>query len=179
MEAPMHRLIPLALILGLLFGCGPKKMSPADIATEKKAIESLVSNFWKMYEEKNLLSNPLSSAGDILIFGTDSAEVFRTVPQWETEIKNDWELFQTLNVGDLRNVSTLVANDGELGSIVCELPADMTVGGQVTHSLFRFAAAVRKEKGEWRFVHGMIAVATVGQSSAELVAKMKATPVKK
>jgi hypothetical protein len=32
---------------------------------------------------------------------------------------------------------------------------------------------------EWRFVHGVIAVATVGQSSAELVAKMKAEPVKK
>ena len=40
----------------------------------------------------------------------------------------------------------------------------MTVGGQESHSLFRFAATLQKESGEWRFVSGMAAVATVGQS---------------
>ena len=117
-----------------------------------------------------------------MFFGTDSAEVIRTIAQWETSAKNDWDLFQTVKLGELKNVSTILADDGGLGSIVCETPADMTVGGQQMHSLFRSAITVRKENGEWRFVHGVVAVATVGQSSAELVAKMKgekAAPVKK
>ena len=70
-------------------------------------------------------------------------------------------------------VSTLVSSDGELCSIMCEMPADITMGGQQSHAFFRVAGTVRKENGEWRFVHGMVAIATVGQSSAELVAKMK------
>ena len=36
----MYRLISLLVILALLSGCGPRKMAPGDIATEKKAIES-------------------------------------------------------------------------------------------------------------------------------------------
>jgi len=32
---------------------------------------------------------------------------------------------------------------------------------------------MKKEDGQWRIIHGMVAFATVGQSSAEMVAKMK------
>jgi len=97
----------------------------------------------------------------------------------ETQKKDDMGLLQTVKFGGMRNVSTVVANDGELGSIVCEIPVDMTVGGEQGHSLFRFAGTLRKENGEWRIVHGVVAMATVGQSSAELLAKMKAAPIKK
>jgi ketosteroid isomerase-like protein len=184
MEVPMYRLISSLVIIALLSGCGPRKMPPGDIVTEKKAIESLVSNFWKAFESKNLaaLTKLYTTSGDLMFFGTDSAEVIRTIAQWEAQVKNDWEMFQTVKFGELKNISTIVANDGELGSIVCETPVDMTVGGQQSHSLFRFAGTLRRENGEWRFVHGMVAMATVGQSSAEIVAKMKeekAAPVKK
>jgi hypothetical protein len=76
--------------------------------------------------------------------------------------------------GELRNVSILLSDDGTLGSIACETLADIVAAGQPSHSLFRMASALRKENGSWRFVHGMVAVATEGQSSAELVARMKA-----
>ncbi len=176
----MVRLIAPVVILGLLSGCGPKMMSPTDIETEKKAIESMVSTMWKAYESKDLAGTTAlyTTSGDLEFFGTDSAEIVRTIPQWESQVKNDWELFQNAKFGDLKNVSVILSNDGELGSIICEMPADMTVGGQQMHSLFRLASALRKENGQWRFVHGMAAVATVGQSSAELIAKTKAGAVK-
>jgi len=180
----MNRLSSLLAIVALLAGCGPPKTSPGDAAAEKKAIETLVSDFWKGYEAKNVAATLklYTSSGDLLFFGTDSAEVIRTIPQWENQAKNDWELFQTVKFGALKNIAVLLAGDGELGSIVCEIPVDMTVGGQQSHSLFRFAGIARKENGGWRLVHGMVAIATVGQSSSELVAKMKeekAGPVKK
>jgi len=181
MEVPMYRIIPLLVILGLLSGCGPRKMSSGEITTEKKAIESLVAEYWKSYETKNLsaVTKFFTAAGDLKFFGTDSAEVINTIAQMETQKKDDMGLLQTVKFGGMRNVSTVVANDGELGSIVCEIPVDMTVGGEQGHSLFRFAGTLRKENGEWRIVHGVVAMATVGQSSAELLAKMKAAPIKK
>jgi ketosteroid isomerase-like protein len=172
----MYRLITQLLIVGLLAGCGPRKLSPGEVATEKKAIETLLSDFWKAYESKDIsaASKFYSRSSDLMVFGSDSAEVMTSLTQWETQIKNDWELFQTVKIGEMRNIGVLVSDDGMLGSIVCEFPADMIVGGQSNHFLFRLAGAVRKENGQWHFVQGMMAVPTVGQSSAELVAKMKA-----
>jgi ketosteroid isomerase-like protein len=180
MEVLMNRLILSVVVLGLLSGCSPRKMSTEEIATQKKAIETLVSNFMKAYEAKDLtaLTKVFTPSDDLMFFGTDSAEVIRTLAQWESQAKNDWELFQTVKFGDFKNVATVVSDDGTLGSLVCEVPADVVVGGQPSHNLFRFACVARKENGEWRMVQGMIAMATVGQSSAEMVAKMEAESAK-
>jgi ketosteroid isomerase-like protein len=184
MEVLMHRIIPLLVILGLFSGCGPRKKSPEEITTEKKAIASLVADYWKAYETKNIsaVAKFFTASGDLKFFGTDSAEVINTTAEMEAQKKDDMELLQTVKVGGMKNVSLVLANDGELGSIVCEIPVDMTVGGEQGHSLFRFAGTMRKENGEWRIVHGLVALATVGQSSAELLSKMKAeqgAPAKK
>jgi len=136
-------------------------------------------NSWKGYEAKDLaaVTRAYTPSGELLFFGTDSAEIIKSVGQWENQAKNDWELSQRVKFGAMKNVSTLVSGNGELGSIVCELPADMTIGGQQSHALFRYAGTVKKEKGEWRLVHGIVAIATVGQSSAEVVARMKAEKI--
>ncbi len=174
MEGHMLRLVSVFMVVALLSGCGPSKLSPADIASEKQAIESLVNDFWKAYDTKDLAATTkvFSNSGELMFFGTDSAEVIRNIAEWESQAKNDWELFQSVKFGQMKNVSTVVSSDGELGSIVCEMPADLTIGGEQTHVLFRFAGTMRKEQAEWRLVQGMVAMATVGQSSAELVAKM-------
>jgi len=176
----MYRIMIFVLIVALCSGCGPAKMSPGDIDTQKKAIESLASGFWKAYEAKDLpvVTKLFTTSGDLLFYGTDSAEVIKTIPEWETQAKADWELFQSVKFGAMRNVSTILSDDGSLGAIVCEVPADITSGGHQEHSLFRTSMTLRKESGEWKLVSGMVAVATVGQSSVELVAKMKAETAK-
>ena len=50
----MFRLFSVLMVVALLSGCGPRKLSPADIASEKQAIESLVNDFWKAYATKDL-----------------------------------------------------------------------------------------------------------------------------
>ena len=184
MEVRMYRLICLCIVLGLLTGCGPKKLSPVEAAAEKKAIETLIASFWKANTSKDLpaMIKLYTKSNGLLFFGTDSAEIITSISQWEAQMESDWELIQTIKVGELKNVSVLLAEDGTMGSIMCEMPTDLTAGGQLSHSLFRFASTVQKENGEWKLVHGMVAVATTGQSSAELVAKMKAEaamPVKR
>ena len=171
----MYRFIWLLLVVALLSGCGRQKTTPVDTAKEKQAIESAITKFGKAYESKDLstMTTLLSTSGELMWFGTDSAEVIKSVAQWETQMKNDWQVFESVKFGEVRNLSIQVASDGQLASAVYEVPLDMTIGGQLSHALFRFGCALKKENGEWRYIQGVAGVATVGQSSAELVAKMK------
>ncbi len=93
----------------------------------------------------------------------------------ETQMKYDFELFAgSLSFDEPRNVSIEVGSSGDLASAVWEVQTHVKEGEKTSRMLFRFGAGLRKQDGQWRFFHGLAAVATVGQSSAELVAKMKA-----
>ncbi|HTY01367.1 MAG TPA: hypothetical protein VMG09_15185, partial [Bacteroidota bacterium] len=107
----MYRIVAFVLIVVLCVGCGPTKMSPGDITVQKKAVESLASGFWKANEAKDLpaLTKLFTTSGDLMFYGTDSAEVIKTVSQWEAQAKADWELFQSIKFGEMRNVSTVVS----------------------------------------------------------------------
>ena len=98
----MVRTIVFFLTVTLMQDPAPRRGLPGEIVTEKKAIESVVSGFWKAYESRDAAAvlKSITSNSDLLFFGTDSAEVIRSKAQWETQVKNDWELFQTLKVGD-------------------------------------------------------------------------------
>lgn len=169
----MSRLVALLIVLGLLSSCSPQKPMP-DIAKEKAEIESAITNFENAYQSKDpaAMKKLFSQSDDIAWFGTDSAEVIRGWAQWEKQMSDDWQVFESIKMETTRNLSILVDNDAQLASAIFETPTDVTMAGQSPHMLFRFASTLRKENGEWRFVQGIDAIATVGQSSAEMVAKM-------
>jgi ketosteroid isomerase-like protein len=171
----MGRAMAVILCAGLLFGCGPKQLSVDDLAKEKTAVEAVVSNFWKAYEAKDAeaMNKFLPQSSAIMFFGTDSAEVIKTSNDWKTQMKNDMQLFDAFKAGEPRNVATEVTGDGMLASTICEIPVEMKMGGKRAHSLTRMAFTMKKENDQWHIVQGMVAFATNGQSSAELLAKMK------
>lgn len=171
----MYRTMLVLLVASLLVGCSPQKLTVEDIAKEKKAVDVVLANFWKAYEMKDVaaMSKLLSPSSGIMFFGTDSVEVMKSAAQWDAEMKDDMQLFDSFKAGEPRNLSTQIDSYGELASTICEVPVDMTIAGQMSHSLARLAVTMKNDKGEWHIVQGMVAFATVGQSSAELVAKMK------
>ncbi len=164
----------LAVVLAC--GCGQRPSSPERMAAERQAVEGLVAAFWKAHESSDPAptSRLLASSSDLLLFGTDAAEVMRTRAQWEAQVKADYEVVQAMKFGPPKNLSVLLAGDGASASVLCEIPGELTIGGKGQQAVFRFAAGVRKEGGEWRIVQGMVAVATVGESAAEVAAKLKA-----
>jgi ketosteroid isomerase-like protein len=172
----MYRTFLFAAVAWMMYGCGSPRTPPVDVAQEKAAIKSLIRYFHLAYEtrDQSALENLFSTSMEMVWFGTDSAEVIRNIPAWEGQMKNDWELFDSFRTGEVRNLSIQVSGDGEFASAVWEVPAVVKVGGKESASLFRFGGGLTKENGRWRFTQGLAAVATVGQSSAELVAKMKA-----
>jgi SnoaL-like domain len=171
----VNRLMGLLLPFALASCSGHGKMSSQDLANEKLVVQATVTRFWKAYEQKDLttITKLLSTSGELTFFGTDSAEVIKSLAQWEALMKNDWKLFDSTHFGDPQNVSIQVSNHGELASLVYEVPDVSLVEGTQVESLDRFAMTLIKENGEWRIIQGMTAVATVGQSSADLVARRR------
>ena len=161
-------------VLCLLYGCSPQKPIP-DMAKEKVALEATIGSFESAYESKDMaaMKKLFSQSDDVAWFGTDSAEVIRGWAQWEKQMNDDWQLFETIKMAPPRNLSIILDPYAEMASAIFEAPTDVTMAGQSLHMLIRFSSALRKENGEWRFVQGTVGAASVGQSSAEMVAKMK------
>jgi ketosteroid isomerase-like protein len=175
-EVPMIRIMLVLLSAAFVFGCGSRELSVAEIAKEKQAVNLVVAKFWKAYETKDAaaMKRLLSPSSGIMFFGSDSAEVMNSTAQWDARMKDDMQVLASFKAGEPRHLSTEIDSDGELASTVCEVPVDMTVGGQSSHALMRLAVTMKHESGEWHIVQGMDAFATVGQSSAELLAKAQA-----
>jgi len=175
----MRHVILVLFSIVLIAGCGPQKLTDEQIATEKKAIEGLITKFHSAYEAKDVAGiTDLFSKGELMFFGTDSAEVLKNASDVQKEFKADSELVGSAKLGTTRNLSIQVASMGDLASAVYEVPADIVIGGKSSHALIRFAMTFKKENNVWKIVQVEVAFATTGQSSAELVEKMKAAKKK-
>jgi ketosteroid isomerase-like protein len=175
----MRHVILVLFSIVLIAGCGPQKLTDEQIATEKKAVEDQIAKFHGAYEAKDVagIAN-LFSKGELMFFGTDSAEVLKNTSDVEKQFEADSELVESAKLGTVQNLSIQVASLGDLASAVYEIPGDLVVGGKSSHALIRFAMTFKKENNVWKIVQGEGAFATTGQSSAELVEKMKAAKKK-
>jgi len=146
-----------------------------EVDRDRAEVVATVMRFWQAYERKDLaaLSNMLTAADDFIFFGSDAAEVVRTRGKWEELMRNDWQLFETIRFAEPRNIAVQMSADKQLASIVYEVTDFSLVEGKKIESLDRFAMTMRKEAGAWRVVQGMTAVATKGESSAEIAARRR------
>jgi ketosteroid isomerase-like protein len=175
----MRHVILVLLSIVLIAGCKAQKLTNEQIATEKKAIEGLITKFHSAYEAKDVTGiTDLFSKGELMFFGTDSAEVLKNASDVQKEFKADSELVGSAKLGTVQNLSIQVASMGDLASAVYEVPGDLVMADKSSHALIRFAMTFKKENNVWKIVQGEVAVATTGQSSAELVEKMKAAKKK-
>lgn len=108
-----------------------------------------------------------------MLLGTDSAEVFKNKAQVKSHLEVDWQLLDVTKVGDLQNVSILMSKDGGLASMLYEVPWDMNLAGQTAHALVRFAMTMVKENNDWHIIQLLGQMATVGQSSEDMLEQMK------
>lgn len=175
----MSKSILLLLAASVLTSCVSSRRAPMEVDRDKAEVVATVIRFWQAYERKDLaaLSNMLTTADDFTFFGSDAAEVVKTRPEWEELMRNDWQLFETTRFGKPRNIAVQISADKQLASIVYEVTDISLVEGKNIESLDRFAMTMRMEGGAWRIVQGMTAVATKGESSAEIAAgRRKETP---
>jgi len=167
----MRRLSFLLLTLSFVIGCVQPEMTADQKATEIEAIKSQITKFFIAYEVRDveLAKSVVSPSGDFHAFGTDAAEVMRNQSDFEKQVEDDLKLFESVKTGELKNLSVQISNNADLASAYYEIPVVVTIGGETSKSMLRFAQTFRKENGEWRMVQSIASSPSTGQSSAELV----------
>ena len=152
-------------------------MTPEQITKEKDAVESQILKLLKGFDTKDIdtMLTLFSTSDELLAFGTDAAEVLRSLSDWEDQLKYDFQLFESAKFGELQNLSIQVSKSGDLAAVLFETPADIVFAGESSHAIWRFSSTLKKEDEKWLIVHLLAAIASEGQSSAEIVEQMKET----
>jgi ketosteroid isomerase-like protein len=170
----MRTILPFVITISLLAGCAPRGLTPEQVAQEKEAIKTAITNYHKGYETKDekLFKNLMSTSPDFMFFGTDVAEVITSPAEMETQKEYDFQLFESAKFGEMQDLAIQVSSNGDLASAVYQVPIELKMGGETSNATLRFAFTFLKENGSWKIVQGVAAMATTGQSSAELVKQM-------
>lgn len=161
----------LFVVTLVLICCNHYEMSPEQLISEKSAIEDQLQKLFSGYSERNAeaVISVFSGSDDLIVFGTDAKEVFRSLSAFEMQLKNDFQLFESVKFGELQNLSIQVSNSGDLAVAVFEAPIEMIFDGQTYQSFFRSTRTFIKENDTWLIVQSLSSTASEGQSSAELV----------
>lgn len=174
----------LAATILIVSGCGSKEKSgnqatmndtaaaASNDMVEQDAIKKVISDFESAYIAEDWSRIQPLLAGDFRFFGTDSAEVINSVADFRKQMENDWSLVDSVRIGQMRNFSMIMDASREIASVTYEVPYMANMGGQPMRATMRFAQTFRKEGGGWKMARGLVAMATVGQSSAEMAEKM-------
>lgn len=145
----------------------------APTSSVSRTIVSRVDALLQAYGHKDLARVMAAVDSEAIVaFGTDSSEVRRGGAAFARQMREDFALWDSTRFGPLRDVTvqSTGAAPGAMATALFAVPADVYTagGGRPTHVLLRFATTWRRRDAGWRLVQEMSAVATVGQSAAEL-----------
>ena len=102
-----------------------------------------------------------------IVFGTGVEEVCRGRTEIERLLREDFALWDAATFGDVRNLAC--EEVGGLATAFFEVGFTAVSARRARSFVLRFATAWRVHDEEWRLVQSMNAVATEGESAAELV----------
>jgi ketosteroid isomerase-like protein len=101
----------------------------------------------------------------IVIYGSDAAEVFRGVEGARKMVADDQKLWRGgAKIGEMQDIS--VVGSGDLTAIIFQAP--FTLGAQAP-VLVRFSMLWKHAAGGWRLMQSANAVPTTGQSAEALL----------
>jgi ketosteroid isomerase-like protein len=162
----MERLLYALLLLLFVAGCGPQKedFTALDYETEKEAIIKVMEDYNKAAEEKNFAAMIETLAGEVIFFGTDSAEVIKTFPDFKEKMNEQWRTFDKMKYGDMYDISIQMDDRVTLASIIFGTPLEITIGEQKANLFIRVARTLKKEKGKWVIVSGIVGNADANQA---------------
>ncbi|MFO7526410.1 MAG: nuclear transport factor 2 family protein [Ignavibacteriaceae bacterium] len=156
-------------------GCKTEDLTSARLNTEKNKIKTRIETLLKSYAEKDMNSiiSMLSSSKEFSFLGSDVAEINSNKSDFQNQLDQDWKLFDTVHFGEIRNLSVMISGNGDLAIAVFDAPMTVVVKGNQSKFIFRMANTFTKENGLWMLVQGLVSIPSVGESSVELIQKLK------
>lgn len=165
----------LFIIALVVSGCKSEKLTSEQIDTEKTKIKTRIETFLISYEKKdiNTIISMLSSSKDFNFLGSDVSEINKNKADFQNQLDQDWKLFESVDFGEIRNLSIRISECGDLAVAVLDAPMTVIVKGNQSKFIFRLSLTFVKENGLWQIVQGLGSIPSVGESSVELIQKLK------
>ncbi|MDA3843586.1 MAG: nuclear transport factor 2 family protein [Candidatus Kapabacteria bacterium] len=147
----------------VLAACTPeqKVLSKEEVDKEHEAIIKVIKAYNKAMDEKNFYALTETLAGDVVFFGTDSAEVINTFADFKEKIKAQWKKFDKMIYGEMLDISIQMdPGNPKLASIIFGIPQTITIGDKTATLFMRMNRTLKKERGKWVIVSGVVGTAS-------------------
>jgi hypothetical protein len=171
----MKKFSLLFIIASLMIGCKSEKLTSDEIKAEKDKVMIRIESFLVSYANKdmNKILGMLSSSEEFHFLGSDVAEIHNSKADFQNQLDQDWKLFESVHFGEIRNLSIKISSCGDLAVAVFDAPMTVTVKGNQSKFFLRMSITFLKENGLWQMVQGLGSMPSVGESSVELIQKLK------
>lgn len=171
----MKTLSLIFIIAFLVSGCKSEKLTSEQIDSEKDKIKTRIESFLISYAKKdmNTITAMLSASKEFNFLGSDVSEINQNKSDFQNQLDQDWKLFESVHFGEIRNLSIRISECGDLAVAVFDAPMTVTVRGNQSKFFFRMSNTFLRENGLWQLVQGLGSVPSVGESSVELIQKLK------
>jgi ketosteroid isomerase-like protein len=144
-----------------LSSCKPEQefLSPEQILKEKEAVQNVIKTYNDASEDRNFAKIVETLAEEVKFFGTDSAEIITTFPQFKEAIQLQWDEYERINYGHMQDVFIDMDPNGQLATIMYGQPVDLFKNGVHKHVYVRVQRTLKKQKGNWLIYSGIMGLA--------------------
>ncbi len=145
----------------LLASCKPQQefLSQEQINKEKDAVQNVIKSYNDAAEAKNFSKVVETLAAEVKFFGTDSAEIITTFPEYKEAMEAQWDEYEKISYGELQDVFIDMDPHGQIATIMYGMSLDLVKHGIHEHVYVRVQRTLKKQKGTWLIYSGIMGLA--------------------
>jgi len=128
------------------------------MADEKLRVVEAVQGYLDAYSRKDVdgCVGFVAERTPVLLLGTNDDEIVTDRETFATSCRRDFSMMDNISFGEVRYRH--VEAEGNLASVLLELPLSYETEGAETRNLFRFAFTLVRESGAWKISSGLTSV---------------------
>lgn len=170
----MKNFITCFIIL-LLIACSSteEQLSTEEMVREKDAVITVLNSYNKAYEQKNFPAMVDYLANDLTFFGSDSAEVIKSLTEFKEAIQKQWTEMDTVLFGTMTDIFVMIDGKGKLASAIYGVPMFIWSKGNYLRLFLRVSRTLKKEGGKWVIVSGITSITRASKTPTEIFEQIK------
>lgn len=163
-----------SFIVLLFFSCSTSQdqLSTEEMIKEKEAVIAVLNAYNKAYEQKNFPAMVDYLANDLTFFGSDSAEVIKSLTEFKEQIQKQWADMDTIRYGKMTDIFVLIDPKGKIASVIYGIPMDIWTKDSNIHLFLRVSRTLKKEGGRWVIVSGITSLTRASKSATEILEQL-------
>lgn len=162
----MKKVILTFTALCLMWSCSdrePKFLSAEQIKQEKQDIIAVNEAYNNASEREDFAAIVETLSDEVNFFGTDSAEVIKSFSDFKEKMITQWETYDSIEYGDMQDVSIKMDPNGNLASIIFGVPLTVSRNEVVNSYYLRVSRTLEKKGENWLISQGIVGIARTPQ----------------